>query len=61
MGEKSVMDAEHLLHVPQSQSDEHVVVNVKRTGSAPLDLRLIATDGSEVYVSESELHGELCR
>ena len=49
------MDTEHLLKIPQSESDEYVLVNVKRIGSRPLDLRLVATDGSDVYVSEGEL------
>ena len=50
---KQVMDAEHLLKIPQSESDEHIVVNVKKNGPGPLDLRLVATDGSDVYVSKS--------
>ena len=48
------MVAEHLLKIPLSKSDEHIVVNVKQNGSAPLDLRLVATDGSDVYVSEGK-------
>ena len=50
---KQAMDAEHLLKIPQGESDEHVVVNVKKNGPEPLDLRLVATDGSDVYVSKS--------
>ena len=50
---KRAMDAEHLLKIPQSGSDEHIVVNVKKNGPEPLDLRLIATDGSDVYISKS--------
>lgn len=50
------MGAEHLLKVPRSDSDEYVLVNVKQDGSKALDLRLVATDGSDVYVSESRFH-----
>ncbi len=50
------MGAEHLLKVPRSDSGEYVLVNVKQDGSKALDLRLVATDGSDVYVSESRLH-----
>jgi len=48
------MGAEHLLKVPRSDSDEYVLVNVKKDGLKALDLRLVATDGSDVYVSESK-------
>ncbi len=50
------MDAEHLLKVPRSDSDEYVLVNVKKNGSKALDLKLVATDGSDVYVSEGRLY-----
>jgi len=49
------MGAEHLLKVPRSDSDEYVLINVKKDGTKTLDLRLIATDGSDVYVSERRL------
>lgn len=50
------MGAEHLLKVPRSDSNEYVLVNVKKDGSKALDLRLVATDGSDVYLSESRLY-----
>lgn len=50
------MGAEHLLKVPRSDSDEYVLVNVKKDGSKTLDLKLVATDGSDVYVSERRFY-----
>lgn len=50
------MSIDHLLKVPRSESDEYVVVNVKSSGPDPLDLRLVATDGSDVFVAKGKLH-----
>lgn len=46
------MEAECILKVPQTEADEHVLVNVKKNGVHALDLRLVATDGSDIYISE---------
>lgn len=46
----------HILRVPLSDSSEdaHVLINVTSTGPSPLDLKLLATEGTAPYIATSK-------
>ena len=48
------MASEYVLRIPRSDSaGEYVILNVNKNGSALLDLKLVATEGTNPYVAES--------
>lgn len=50
------MSHEIILKIPRNdlEGNEHVLVNISNHGANPLDLKLLATDGSSPYVTSSE-------
>lgn len=45
------MASEHVLRIPRTDSlGEYVLLNTSSCGSSPLDLKLLATEGTEPYV-----------
>lgn len=52
---ETAMPLELILRIPRSdQEGEYVLVNVTSNGPAPLDLRLLATEGLSPYISNSK-------
>lgn len=49
------MASDHVLRLPRTDSpSDYVLLNASRNGSNPLDLKLLATEGTEPYI-------KLCR
>lgn len=48
------MASEHVLSIPRSDSEgDNVLLNVVPSGKAPLDLKLVATEGTSPYIIKS--------
>ena len=54
------MTSEHILRVPRSDSEgDFVLVKVSTNGSLPLDLKLLATEGTNPYICLSKIYTNL--